>query len=99
LMSKMEIIYVAYACDENTNVCIHACESFPKRRVSCAVLSIGGEIRFFFEKNPKKNSGDRVTVTVTAIKFKKLAPTHPTQFTKVSSFKQLNPPRILKSFL
>ncbi len=57
LMSKMEIIYVAYACDKNANVCIHACESLPKRLVSSAVLNIGGEICFFM-KNNKKNSGD-----------------------------------------
>jgi hypothetical protein len=50
----MDIIYVAYACDENANVCIHACESLPKRLVSGAVLSIGREICFFLKKNPKK---------------------------------------------
>ena len=58
--------------------------------------SIGGKICFFLKKNPRKIV---VTVTVTAIKFKKLAPTHPTRFTEVSSFKQPNPPQIPKSFL
>jgi hypothetical protein len=86
-MSKIEIIYVAFAFNENANVCIHACESLPKRLVSSAVKNIGGEICFFLKKIPKKIV---VTVTVTAIEFKKLDPTHPIRFTKVSSFKQPN---------
>jgi hypothetical protein len=53
----MEVIYLAFACDKNANVCIHACESFPKRLVSSSVLSIGGELVFSW-KNTKKNSGD-----------------------------------------
>ncbi len=86
---------MAYACDEYANVCIRAGESLLKRLVCSAALSIGGEICFFLKKLKKIV----VTVTVTTIKFKKLAPTHPTRFRKVSPFKQPKPPRIPKSFL
>ncbi len=56
--------------------------------------SIGGEICFFLKKNPRKMV---VTVTVTTIKFKKLAPTPPDLRKFLHLIKQPNSPQIPKN--